>query len=133
MGPQAFAASDGRVPGEVIEGVVDGTAGQAGFEQAVEVSQYLSAFRAEVVVQLATAAQLQDVQQDAPAGEEATGIGDGLLIAGVGQLVQPGVPQGEEMAQGPREDGPDLLVGCQVRPRRRRRCRTWVRINALLS
>lgn len=130
---QALVAGHGRVPGEVIERVMDGAGPQVGVQQAIEVGQHLRALGAELVVELAATAQLHDVQQDAPASEEAARIENGVLVAAVGQLIQPGLPQREEVAQGLREQGTDLLVGCQGRPCRRRRCRTCVRISAVLS
>jgi hypothetical protein len=119
--PQAFVAGHGCLAGEVIEGVVDGTGGQGGAQQTIEVAEHVRAFGAELEVELAATAQLQHVKKDAPAGEEAARVGNRFLVTTVGQLVQPGIPQGEEMAEGAYEQGADLTVGGQVLPWRRRR------------
>jgi hypothetical protein len=40
---------------------MDGAGGQVGFQESVEIGQHLGAFGAEVVIELAATAQLQDV------------------------------------------------------------------------
>ena len=55
---------------------------------------------AQVIIELAAGAELQQVQGEAPPGQEARGVGAGLRDARVGEAVEPGVELGEEVADG---------------------------------
>ena len=120
---EADPAGQFDVADEVVEGVVDGAGVLMGPSEAVEVGQNASAAGVEVEVELAAAAELEEVQGDAPPGEEASGVGASLLDAGVGEAVEPGIEVGEEVADGLDEG----VAGDQGRPalslRRRARAR----------
>jgi hypothetical protein len=105
---------------EVVEGIVDRPCVEVCLGQAVEVGEDLGAAGVEVVVELATAAELEEVKTDSPPGEEACGIGNGVGDAAVRELVEPAVEVGEEVAN--RLD--EGLPGDQGRPALRRWWRT---------
>jgi hypothetical protein len=49
---------------------------------------------------LAAGGQLQQIQGDPSPGEEAGGVGAGLLDAGIGKAIEPDVELGEEVTNG---------------------------------
>src|SRR5262249_51941492 len=63
-------------------------------------------------VELAAGAELEQVQAQAPPGQEAGGVEAGRLQPRIGQAVQPGVQLGEEVADGLGPGG----AGDQARP-----------------
>ena len=111
---------------EVIEGVVDGPGGLRGLGQAVEVVQDVGVAGLEIEVELAARAELEEVQGDAPPGQEAAVVLDGVGVAGVGELIEPVVEAGEEVADGQGQGGAEVYK----RPRWRRRWGTWLLIRA---
>jgi hypothetical protein len=88
------------VADKVVQGVVNRQGRLLGLGQAVEVAQHRRAAVAQLVVELAAGAELEQVQAQPPPGQEAPGVGAGVLQARVGESVQPGVEIGEEMADG---------------------------------
>jgi hypothetical protein len=83
----------------------------------------------ELEVELAAAAQLEQVQGQAPPGEEARRVGDGFGVAAVGQGLQLVVESGEEVTDGADEGLPEG----QGRPFWRRRWVVWMRTRATVS
>src|SRR5207302_905666 len=71
-----------------------------GVGQAIEVGQDLRPAVAEVEVELAARAQLEQVEGKAPPGEEARRVGAGVRQTRIGEAVEPGVEVGEEVAHG---------------------------------
>src|SRR5262249_52208353 len=99
---------------------------------AVEVVQHRRAAAAELVIELAPAAQLADEEHQPVPDQEPLVIGHQGEEAGIVDRVDPGVQIGEEMAHGLGQDVADV----QLRPRRRRSW-TWpwtrARVNWLIS
>src|SRR5689334_5391195 len=122
----------------MVEGVVNGQGGLLGLGQAVEVDQHLCAGVTQFVIELATRAQLQQIQVKPPPGQEAFVVGTGVLHACVGEAVEPGVEVGEEVAgglyQGPAGDQgrPALSLRCRARARSRATVSRWISWSRLL-
>src|SRR5262249_27698005 len=91
LGPQRGEARGRTVAEEMVEGVVDGTRALVGVGQAVEVGQDVRTPSVELEVELAAAAQLTEIEPQSPPGQKAPAVNAGVLVAGVGQLVEPGV------------------------------------------
>ena len=68
-----------HVADEVVEGVVNGQGSLLGLGQAVEVGQHLGAGVAQFEIELAAGAELEQIQVKPPPGEEACGVGTGVL------------------------------------------------------
>jgi hypothetical protein len=49
---------------------------------------------------LPAAVQLQEIQEQTPPDEKASGVSAGVLVAGIGQVLEPVVELGEEVADG---------------------------------
>jgi len=115
------------VADEVVEGVVDGARVVVGLGQAVEVVQDVGAAGVEVEIELASAAELEEVQADTPPAQKAGLVSDRVLVPGIREPVEPLVKVGEEVAGGEGEGA----AGDQGCPALRRRCVTWVRTRAM--
>src|SRR5207237_6718223 len=100
-----------------------------GARQAIEVGQHAGAIGVQFEVELPTAAQLEQIQRNAPPRQEAALVDDAVLVARVGKTIQPGIEVGIEVANG-LDQG---LTDAQGRPALRFWCRLWVRIKATLS
>lgn len=109
---EALPAGQGDVAEEVVEGVVDRQRGLVGLGQSVQIGKDLRTAVPQFVIELASRAQLQQVQEDAPPGEEASGVGARFLDAAVGEAVEPGIEVGEEVSDGLDESA----TGDQGRP-----------------
>jgi hypothetical protein len=59
-------AGQGDVAEKVIEGVMNGQSRRGGFGQAAEVSQNLGVGIAEIVIELAAGAELEEIETEAP-------------------------------------------------------------------
>jgi hypothetical protein len=79
--------------------------GLVGASQLVEISQDAKFQITEFVIQVASAAQLETEQQQAPPKQKARFIGDQDLPASVGQLVGPTIEPRPEVANGFKEKG----------------------------
>jgi hypothetical protein len=97
---QTLPAVQGHMLDEVIEGVVDRQRRLLRVRQAIEVSQHARSAVAQFKIELAAGTELEQIQSESPPGEEACGVGAGLRDARIGQLIEPGVERGEEMADG---------------------------------
>src|SRR5215468_10609243 len=96
---------------------MDGPGGVGGARQAVEVVQNVRAPGIELEVELAAAAELGQVQPQAPPGQKACLVKDEIGVACVGQVVE----LGEKVM-----DGLDESAGHdQGRPAWRRLCWAW--------
>src|SRR5205823_958479 len=80
-------------------------------------------------IELASAAEFADEQEDAVPQQEALVVLDAVLVALVGDAVEPGVEVGEEVGDGAGEGGADA----QRRPAFWRLWVVWVRIRATVS
>jgi len=107
---------------EVVKGVVNRPRRLLGLGQAVEVIQDVGVVRVQIEVELAAGAELKQIQSNPPPGQKAAVVLDGLLVACIGQAVQPGVEVREEVADGLRQAGAE----CYQRPCFRLRCGTWL-------
>lgn len=79
---------------------MDGATVLGGARQAIEVVQDLGPAGLQFEVQLPAAGQLQQVQQQAPPDQKARGVGASVLVTRIGQLLEPVVELGEEVAYG---------------------------------
>jgi hypothetical protein len=95
---------------EVVQGVVDGERLLPGAGQPIEIRQDLRVEGAQVIVDLASAAQFEDEEEEADPQEEALVVRDGLLEPAVREVVEPG---GKSPARN--------AGGCAGRSRRGRR------------
>lgn len=65
--------------------------------QSVDVAHDLGIVVVEVEVQLAATPQLQHEQEETPPCQEAPVVGDGILVAAIGQIIQPVIEVREEV------------------------------------
>ncbi len=114
---------------EVIERVVNREGRLLGLGQAIEVSQDLGTTITQLEIELATGAQLQQVQMQTPPGQEAAIVNAGLLNTCIGEPVEPGIELGEEVTDGLRQG----TASDQGRPalsfRKRARARSRARVS----
>jgi hypothetical protein len=108
---------------------VDRQGGLCGLGQPVEVGEHRGTRIAQLEIELAAGTQLQQVELQAPPGQEAAVVGAGVLDPAVGEAVQPGVEVGEEVANGLDQGPPDD----QVRPALSFRKRALARSRATAS
>src|SRR5262249_39180221 len=128
LATQFLPAGQGCMADEVVERVVDRQSGLSGVGQAVEVGQDLRPV-AQLVIELASGAELEQVQSQAPPGEEAGGVGAGFLNTCVGQTLEPVVEVRETVTDG-LDEGPS---GAQGRPALSFRFRALARSRATES
>ncbi len=76
--------------------------------QAVEVVQDASPLLAILEVELAAAAEFAQEEEDSIPEEGAAVVDDPLLATRVGDIIEPVIEGGEEVADGAGQDGPDL-------------------------
>src|ERR1700733_12185958 len=83
---------------EVVERVVDRQRGLCRLGQTIEVGQNLGTIP-QLIIELTTGAELEQIQRQPPPGEESGGVGAGFLDARIRQACQPGVQLREEMSR----------------------------------
>jgi hypothetical protein len=106
----------------MVEGFIDREALLGGVCQGVDVGKDLALGVAQMEVQLSAAAQFAAKEQESPPEQKLPVAGDEGIEAGVGQILEPAVESGPEMAHGACEDPPQFYD----LPARRRRAVAWV-------
>jgi hypothetical protein len=109
---QRFTAQLGQV---VVQGLVHRHGRLLGAGQAVEVIRHSGAGLAQLEVDLAAAAELAQEEEQADPQQEAAVVDQAVGVALVGEVIQPVVELGEEVADGADQGGADG----QGRPRLR--------------
>lgn len=108
-GAQTFGDGNRDASEVVVDGLVDGEVVLAGAGQAVEVGEHGRAL-AHIEVELAAGAKFEEEEAKGVVKEETLVVGDALLAACVGEVVEPGGEVGEEVTEGLDEDGTGLQV-----------------------
>jgi hypothetical protein len=97
-GSQSGKSMGADMTEEVVESFVDGQGVLLGARQAIGIVQYLQFGIAQLVIQLAAAAQLEAEQQQPPPGEKSLVIADEGAKPRVGQLSELGIEGRPEVA-----------------------------------
>ena len=129
LGAQVIEGRTADVGEEMVEGFVDRKALLRGVGQGVDVGKDLAFGVTQMEVELPTASQFAAKEQESPPEQKLPVVDDERLEAGVGQLLEPAIEGGPEMAHGADEDPPQFYD----LPARRRRAVVWVAIWARAS
>ena len=108
QGAQPEHAGDAAAAQEIVQGIVDRPRLLLRARQAVEIIQHVGAIGVALEIQLPATAQFAEEQRQPPPQQEAFVVNDKGLEARIGDLVDPVVELGEEVAYGQGEDGADV-------------------------
>jgi hypothetical protein len=100
LDPQVVKSLPVHMAEEMVQGAMDRPAVLVGAGQTIEVVQDVGPVGLQFEVQLPAAVQLQEIQEQTPPDEKASGVSAGVLVAGIGQVLEPVVELGEEVADG---------------------------------